>query len=151
MKKPLIIFLLLFIFFRCIAPVSNGIIISISEQIVYIGNPNDWLQAIMWVESGNDGKGEYSRNEPQAKGILQQYPIFVRDVNRIIGYEKYSLDDRLDNKKAEEMFWIYQHYYNPEMSFEKMCRIQSGGPNGYLQDCTIPYFNLVKKRLFLVL
>lgn len=151
MKKMLTIFLLLFAFFRCNAPVDNCITIIISDPINYLGQPNDWVQAITWVEVGNLGKGAYNRNEPQAKGIFQQWPIFVRDVNRILGYKKYTLEDRLNNRKATEMFWIYQRYYNPELDFEKMVRIQCGGPDGYLQEVTIPYLNLVKHRLYLVL
>jgi len=135
-------------FFMTVSAPSNGFLTIISPNpIVYTFSPQNWLDAIIWVESGNKGVGAYNRNEPQAKGKLQIWPILVRDVNRILGYKKYTLNDRLNSKKSEEMFWIYQNYYNPEMNFEKMTRIWCGGPDGYLQDCTLFYLRLVKLRL----
>lgn len=119
--------------------------------IVYPGTPEDWLQAIIFIESGNDGKNAYNKYEPEAKGLLCIFPIVVEDVNRILKEDRYILEDRLDDEKSIEMFWIYQRYYNPEMDFEKMCRIWCGGPDGYLQDCTLEYLELVKVRLYKVL
>lgn len=144
----LILILTLGFLFPLLAPSDGVIEIIIPEPIVSPLPPNEWLKAIVYVESGTTGSEAYNKNEPQAVGKLQQYPIFVKDVNRILGYEKYSLDDRLNNKKAEEMFWIYQNYYNPEMNFEKMCRIQCGGPTGYQKSSTLNYYNLVKARLY---
>lgn len=144
----LILILTLSFFFPLLAP-SNGMLsIKIPEPILSTLSPKEWLKAIVYVESGTAESGGYNRNEPLAVGKLQQYPIFVQDVNRIVGYEKYSLDDRLDDKKAEEMFWIYQNYYNPKMNFEKMCRIQCGGPTGDHKTGTLSYYNLVKTRLY---
>lgn len=144
----LILILTLGFFFPLLAPSDGVAEIIIPEPIVSPLPPNEWLKAIVYVESGTTGSETYNKNEPQAVGKLQQYPIFVKDVNRILGYKKYSLDDRLNDKKAEEMFWIYQNYYNPEMNFEKMCRIQCGGPTGYYKKGTIGYYNLVKIRLY---
>jgi len=131
-----------------LAPDTGVISIALPSPIISTFPPNEWLKAIIYVESGTIGSEAYNKNEPLAAGKLQQYPIFVKDVNRILGYEKYSLNDRLNDKKAEEMFWIYQNYYNPEMNFEKMCRIQCGGPTGYQKTCTLDYYNLVKTHLY---
>ena len=146
MKKLLLITLMLMSFRVGYSPTVNSLIVIKLQPIKVQSTPNDWLKAIIWLESGKE-QTYYNPNEPQAEGELQQYPIFVEDVNRIVGYKKYTLADRSDNKKAEEMFWIYQKYYNPEMDFEKMCRIQCGGPFGYLKDCTLNYYNTVKDHL----
>lgn len=130
------------------APGDNRLMLLRPEPTVRGISPKTALKAIIQVETGNNGSGAYNRTEPQAKGILQQWPIMVRDVNRILGHNKYSLADRLIPGKAIEMFWIYQEHYNPEMDFEKMCRIQCGGPDGYLQNCTLQYLELVKKQLY---
>lgn len=143
----IIVICFLSLFTSLTAPPVNSLPILRPEPIKRIFTLQERLNAIIWVESGNDGAGMYNRNEPLAKGILSQWPIFVRDVNKILGYEKYSLDDRLDSDKAIEMFFIYQRYYNPDLDFEKMCKIQCGGPDGYKWDCTIPYFELVKNYL----
>lgn len=104
------------------------------------------LNAIIFVESLS-GEFTYNRNEPEAEGILQQFPVYVRDVNRIIGKELYTLDDRNDPKKAKEMFWIYSKHYCPSLDPEKIIRIQCGGPDGWKEDCTLKYLELVKNAL----
>jgi hypothetical protein len=149
MKKALLFFILLILnlsLFAVFKPNTKPIILDKHIQGVFL--PSEVLKAIIWVETGNKGKGAYNRNEPLAVGILQEFPIIVRDVNRILGYRKYKLEDRLNPVKAIEMFWIYQKYYNPEMNLEKMCRIWCGGPDGDHQKCTLPYLNLVKTKLY---
>ena len=148
MKRILIVFVMIFNFLVAFSPGSTIIPIIVKESSTYAGSPSDWLKAIIWVESGDQGKNAYNKYEPQAKGLLCQWPILVHDVNRILGYHKYSLNDRLNDKKAIEMFWIYQNYYNPEMNLEKMARIWCGGPDGHLQSCTLSYLELVKKALY---
>jgi hypothetical protein len=148
--KKMILFLVLILatYIPLFAPVTGILDIPISSPILRTGTPQEWLKAIVWVETRDKGSKVCNRHEPQAQGKLQQWPIFVDDVNRILKHKKYSYKDRLNDKKAEEMFWIYQKYYNPEMSFEKMCRIQCGGPSGYSCDCTLNYYTLVKTHLF---
>ena len=108
-------------------------------------SPHQVLQAILEVESF-DGKYTYNRNEPLAVGPLQMFPAYVRDVNRIYG-TRYKLSDRKNKDKAVAMFWLYQQYYNPSLDTEKMIRIHCGGPDGWKEDCTLDYLELVKKAL----
>lgn len=122
--------------------------VTLNPPIQNLFLPKEVLLAIIWVESGNDGKGAYNREEPWAVGILQEWPILVRDVNRILGYKKYTYADRKNDTKAIEMFWIYQKYYNPEMNLEKMARIWCGGPEGDHHKQTLSYLQLVKTRLY---
>ena len=75
-------------------------------------SPHQVLQAILEVESF-DGKYTYNRHEPLAVGPLQQFPAYVRDVNRILGYPAFKLSDRKNKDKAIMMFWLYQQHYNP--------------------------------------
>jgi hypothetical protein len=149
MKKVFLILIMVIVeCFTLLAPAIRECVIYLPEPIEKVYTVDDWMEAIVFIESGAKGSEAYNSDEPLAEGKFQQYPIFVDDVNRILGYEKYSYEDRKDDKKAEEMFWIYQKYYNPEMGFEKMCRIQCGGPDGYKYSSTIPYYNLVKNRLY---
>lgn len=46
-------------------------------------------------------------------GCLQITAIYVKDANRILGYERYTLADRFDREKSIEMFNIVQEHYNP--------------------------------------
>ena len=147
MKKLLLFFILLTLNLSLFA-VFKPKPVTLNKPIIGLFLPSEVLKAIIWVESGNDGKGAYNRDEPLAVGILQEFPVIVRDCNRILGYNKYKLEDRLNNVKAIEMFWIYQKHYNPEMNLEKMCRIWCGGPDGDHQKGTLFYLNLVKDRLY---
>lgn len=130
------------------APVIKEFVIISPTPMYVTHNPQAVLQAMIYIESGNKGNEAYNPNEPQAVGVLQIWPIFVEDINRIVGYEKYSLNDRLDENKSIEMFWIYQKYYNPEMDTDKMCRIWCGGPDGCEQDSTLEYLHLVRTKLY---
>jgi hypothetical protein len=104
------------------------------------------LEAIKMRET-TGGTNLCNPAEPNAVGILQIYPIMVKDVNRILGYEKYQMSDRQSEKMSIEMFWIYQNRYNPSHDFEKMCRIWSGGPKGMKKQSTIMYYQLALNNL----
>jgi hypothetical protein len=144
MKKLLIIIILCATAIATKAPDYHRINLVRPKVVKSMDSPARWLDAIIKVENGT----EYNSREPEAVGILQQHPIFVDDVNRIIKQKKYSYNDRLDKKKAIEMFFIFQAYYNPEMNFEKMCKIQVAGPNGMKKKCSEKYYFAVRDKLF---
>ena len=148
MKKLLLSLLLLVNVPVILAPESGGIFIIVNNTIKYTRTPQDWLQAMIQVESGDKGSRAYNPKEPQAVGILQIWPITVRDCNRILGYKKYTLKDRLNDKKSIEMFWVYQKYYNPKLDPYKMARIWCGGPDGHKEDCTLEYLQRVKDVIY---
>lgn len=52
-------------------------------------------------------------------GIMQITPIYVKEVNRIVGEEKYIHEDAFSPKKSIEMFDIMQARHNPEKDIEK--------------------------------
>ena len=150
MKKILLLSLLLLVNIPVIiAPESGVVTIIVSNTVKRTYTAQDWLQAMIQVESGDIGSSAYNPNEPQAVGILQIWPIMVKEVNIILGYKKYTLKDRLNNKKSIEMFWVYQNYYNPEHNPDKMCRIWCGGPTGDKKDCTLGYLQLVKDVIYI--
>ena len=144
MKKLVIIIILCATAIAAKAPESGVIDIFRPESSKDIHNPQKWLKAIIFVETGHS---LYNPNEPEASGILQQWPIFVDDVNRISG-RQYKYSDRLDSVKAIQMFWIYQTYYNPDMDFEVMCRTKVGGPLGMKKKSTDAYYAMVRDKLF---
>lgn len=91
------------------------------------------IAAIIWNESSNGTLTENS-NELAAKGIMQQHPEIIDDVNHLLGFNKYHYNDRLDPIKSIEIFLLYQKKYNPGMSIEKAARIWNGGPNGMNEE-----------------
>jgi hypothetical protein len=145
--KKLLIITLLFQSLACFAPGLNSIFIPSPDPITRVCTYTEKLQAIIWCES-KDGENRYNPNETEAVGILQIWPVMVAEVNRILGYKKYQLSDRLSDKKSIEMFEIYQQHYNPSMNFEIMTRIWCSGPDGMEESNSIKYYKLALSQLY---
>jgi hypothetical protein len=85
---------------------------------------NDWeilKSAIIYTES----KGKYNAKNGRCVGVLQLMPCYVTEVNKLLGYKKYSLNDRLDRQKSLEMFEIYNKYKNPQHNIIKAIRLHN--------------------------
>ena len=74
------------------------------------------ILSIMSVESNFNPEAEGKQGDT---GILQIRQIYVDEVNRILGYDKYTLSDAYDVNKSLEMFDILQNYHNPNRDFIK--------------------------------
>lgn len=88
-------------------------------------NTSDWdtfILALAWVESRWDTQAEGPTND---LGWLQITPIMVKDANRIVGYDKYTLEDRLDKDKSIEIFNVIQDEYNPDHDIQLALKIQN--------------------------
>lgn len=72
------------------------------------------ILSMMWVESNfsPDATGKHSDT-----GILQITPVYVDEVNRILGCERYSIEDAYDLGFSLDMFDILQGRYNPDNDF----------------------------------
>ena len=103
------------------------------------------ITALIAVESNGDDSA--IGDGGLAVGCLQIHPIMVRDVNRILGYAKYSLADRYDRCKSRNMCKTYLNHYLRETNIEFMARCWNGGPTGYKKESTKPYWAKVKARL----
>lgn len=99
--------------------------ISSKEETQYVASPQDieslsqtdgrdswdtFRTAVGYIESGNDDTLVGTKNDV---GRLQITPVLVKDANRILGYDKYSLDDRKDADKSAEIWNVIQDHYNP--------------------------------------
>ena len=102
------------------------------------------IDAIIHVESRGDSMA-YNAGE-DAVGVLQIRPIMMREVNRLLQENKYTLADRWSKSKSIEMFnVIKQHTTNP--TNEILARNWNGGWNGYKKKSTLKYWNKVKTQL----
>ena len=81
------------------------------------------LESLVLVESGGDPTARNTATD--AVGILQIRPMYVNEVNRIVGEQRYTLSDRYSVKKSIEMFQIIQEYYNPQHSIEKAIQLHN--------------------------
>lgn len=102
------------------------------------------VDAIIYVESRGDSMAHNKRED--AVGVLQIRPIMLREVNRLLGYDKYTLKDRWSKAKSIEMFEVIrEHTTNP--TDEKLARNWNGGWNGYKKQSTLKYWSKVKQQL----
>ena len=118
---------------------------DIDTIVVYKnGHDYDWelfTQALIWVESKGDSKAIGSKDDV---GVLQITPILLRDCNRILGYERFTLTDRLDSLKSVAMFNIIQDHYNPQHDYHWALKIwNSGAPLSYHRK-VMDKFNEIK-------
>jgi len=115
-----------------------------SVEVVRSIPKNNLIEAIIYVESRGDVNAHnVSEN---AVGCLQIRPIMLREVNRLLGCNKYKLADRWNKVKSIEMFnVIKEHTTNP--TNEKLARNWNGGWNGYKKQSTLKYWHKVKQQL----
>lgn len=111
--------------------------------------------SIVWVESKGNPT---AKSKDGSVGIIQIKPVMVKEINRIcktIGLQrKFTLSDRMNPKKSEEMFWIYQKFYNPNVNWDSLstkdisllARKWNGGPNGDKKRATHKYWKKVSRR-----
>lgn len=125
--------------------VMFGIVPECDGVVQLNHNLDDLLAAIATVESNNDPTA-YNKKE-DAAGLFQIRPIYLQDVNRILGYQSYKLSDRFDPQKSKEMVYVYLCHYGRNKSLEQLARIQNGGPQGHKKESTLRYWQKVKERL----
>ena len=96
---------------------------------------------IMIESSGNPNPPPGKANDV---GIVQITPIYLRECNRILGYDKYVLEDRKDHAKSIEMLKIHCGYWgkrsglmNKGTTLDKLLvlgAIHHGGARGHLKN-----------------
>ena len=99
--------------------------------------------AVSQVESGNDPEAHNKRED--ARGIIQIRSIMVRDVNRILGKDKYTHNDAWNKTKSKEMFRIYLMHYHKNGTDEDWAKSWNGVPRGPQKQSTEKYWKKVKK------
>jgi len=124
-----------------------------NTQAQYEDMPIDCLvEAIIQVESRGDSTAKGDRG--WAVGVLQIWPIMVREVNRIQEKNgsdvRYGYTDRYSVKKSIEMFHIWREYYHSDSDWETIARCWNGGPSGSSHHRTKCYWNKVRRELDLL-
>jgi soluble lytic murein transglycosylase-like protein len=102
------------------------------------------IAAIIQVESGGDTLAYNSKED--AVGCLQIRPIMVREVNRLLGKDSFTLSDRWSKVKSIQMFNILRSNIK-EATNEKIARVWNGGYTGHKKQSTIKYWQKVRNNL----
>ena len=95
------------------------------------------INAIIQVESE---RKDSAKSNKGAVGQLQLMPVYVKDANRILGEEKYSLSDRYKRDTSIEMFNVVQGHYNPTHDIAKAIKLHNPKAGKW-------YYNRVMEQL----
>ena len=109
--------------------------------------PSEWdifVEALIQVES--EGKAD-AVGKTNDVGILQITPIYVKDVNRILGEDKYTLAERTDTEKSLEMFEILQGHYNPSKSIDKAIKLHNPKASQSYRTKIMEQIEIIKTNL----
>ena len=140
------IILILILVFSLLQPSKNDCI-TISLPTIEQGLKSSQInviEAIAHIESSGDST---ALNEKEnAVGYLQIRPCMLREANRLVGYEKYQLSDRISKSKSIQLFCDIQRNYNPSWDLEVAARKWNGGYKGMQNPKTLKYYKLVKIR-----
>lgn len=112
------------IFLLSAALTVNAVIVK-GQVVKEEFNWDDVMDAIIQVESRGDKNAVNPNGD--CVGILQITRIVVKDVNRILGKNVYTFEDRFDVEKSKEMFRIIQGYYNKNNDIELGIRLWNVG------------------------
>lgn len=75
-----------------------------------------FVRALINIESGGNEKAFNERSG--AAGVLQIMPIYVKEANRLLQDDIYTLNCRFDYIKSVSMFYVIQNKYNPNRDID---------------------------------
>lgn len=106
---------------------------------------DDWsilIEALIQVESEGD---RFAVGKANDVGVLQITPIYLKEVNRILQKDVYTLSERTDINKSIQMFEIYQSRYNPDKSIEKAIMLHNPRAGKSYLNKVLNEFNKIKQ------
>lgn len=128
--------------FLCVLTTLSVNAVEVSDRLLF---------ALKMAESG--GKSDAIGDNGNAVGILQLHKVYVDDANRIIGYNKYTYNDRYDVRKSEEITLIVLAHYGDiyecktgkHCTDEVLARIHNLGYSNWDSELGVIYWNRVKQ------
>lgn len=128
--------------FLCVLTALTAQTVNVSDRL---------LTALKTAESSL--KSDAIGDNGKAVGVLQLHKVYVDDANRIVGYKKYSYNDRYDVRKSEEMTRIvlthygkhYERKTGKRCTDEVLARIHNRGYSQWNDKLGERYWNKVKQ------
>lgn len=101
------------------------------------------INKIIQIES--EGNPNAVGDKGSAVGLLQIRPIMIREVNRLLGEQRYTIEDRWCPETSIKIFKDYQDIVNPEWDEELAARKWNGGIRGENNPKTDKYYEKYQK------
>lgn len=129
-----------------VSPYSNNLKhITPQEKIIPIDidsiNWNRLISSIIYVESKNDPNAIGTKN---SIGCLQITPIYIEQVNKVLGKNKYKLKDRFNKRKSIEIFNLYQDHFNPEKDINLAIKLHNPRASHLYRDSIMCKYDKIK-------
>jgi len=111
-------------------------------------------KSILLIFLAETTEGTDYRNDGDSLGPLQITRIFVDDVNRILGKQWYSYENRIDYKKSTEMATVYLTYHctrdkiGHEPDLKDYCMTFKGGPHGVWKQSALNYWDRIVVKYY---
>lgn len=124
------------------------LLLLIAPVVCHAINPDEierLLPALEAVESG--GRADAIGDCGRAAGVLQIHPIMVRECNRILGRDWFTLADRFSVSRSRAMARVYFGHHGEGWTLEQAARAWNGGPKGYTKKATLKYWEKIKREL----
>jgi hypothetical protein len=116
---------------------------NLLNQVIFEKNDWDYLvQALIYHESRNNDSAVGPTSDI---GCLQITPIYVREANRLIGEQKFTLNDRYCRSKSLEMFDIVQSHHNPNRDISRAIKLHNPKAPETYAESVLRYFEHFKK------
>lgn len=103
-----------------------------------------FLAALIKKES--EGYTKIKGDGGSAVGILQISAIYIKELNRLNGYEKYTLTDREDPLKSIAMVKEMNEFYNPTMDIDKAIKLHNPKAPPYYKKKILEFMSNLKKE-----
>lgn len=106
---------------------------------------DDWnilIEALIQVESEGN---RFAVGKANDVGVLQITPIYLKEVNRILQEDVYTLSERTNIDKSIEMFEIYQSHHNPSKNIEKAIMLHNPRAGKSYLNKVLNEFNKIKQ------
>ncbi len=111
------------------ALLNTIVLLAIANPFLVRSSTSEEVEALVLVESRNKN---VTGDSGRAVGVLQMWKIQVDECNRIVGYSRWSYDDRKDPTKSRHMCTVFlefwQHLHPTESPVDRMGRWRN--PNG---------------------
>lgn len=130
--------------------IENGDLIPLVSDVNSLPDTvtrTEWdifLQALIMVESEGNPNAVGKANDV---GILQITPIYVKEVNRILKEERYTLSDRTDPNKSLEMFDIMQGYWNPSHDIDQAIHLHNPKAGPWYKERIVNRMNQIREEI----